>query len=54
MLLVAHVLMVQDDESFGEYIVKKCFFCQYVPYNPSFDINTDMPFIQMLMHVLLI
>jgi hypothetical protein len=42
--LVAHVIMVQDDESFGEYIVEKSLFCQYVPYNPSFDINADMPF----------
>jgi hypothetical protein len=52
--LVAHVIMVQDDDSFGEYIVEKCLFYWYVPYNPSFDINADMPFAQILMHVLLV
>jgi hypothetical protein len=25
-------------------IAKKCLFYRYVPYNPSFDINVDMPF----------
>jgi hypothetical protein len=41
--LVAHVIMVQDDESFGEYIVEKCLFCWYVP---SFDMNIDMPLLK--------
>ncbi len=54
MLLIAHVIMVQDNESFGEFFVEKCLFCRYVPYNPSFDINVDMPFAQILMHVLLV
>jgi hypothetical protein len=46
--------MVQDDESFGEYIVKRCIFYRYVPYNPSFDSKAHMPFAQILMHVLLV
>jgi hypothetical protein len=44
--------MVQDCESFGEYI--GVFLCWYAPYNLSFDINANMPFAQILMHVLLV
>jgi hypothetical protein len=35
-------------------IAKMCLFYRYVPYNLSFDINVDMSFVQILMHVLLV